>query len=137
METLATNIAAYVNEELRKSSDAAPALQFPENPELQSSLHLSSLYIHMYIHIYGRYIRTELDVRQQGAAFGSQVRHSRRLQCHAGWQGGRRAKKECYARGWGKLRRCHSNRLQDCVDITLQVTFEEIPATAAKVNRRT
>lgn len=24
------------------------------------------------------YIRTELDVRQQGAAFGSQVRHSRR-----------------------------------------------------------
>lgn len=39
--------------------------------------------------------------------------------------------------GGGKLRRCHSNRLQDCVDITLQVTFEDIPATAAKLNRRT
>lgn len=52
-----------------------------------------------YIHMYRLYIRTELDVRQQGAAFGSQVRHGRRLQCHPGgqadvegafylWQGG-------------------------------------------------
>lgn len=57
------------------------------------------------------------------------------MQGGKGATGGRQAKKECYARG-GKLRRCHSNRLQDCVDITLQVTFEDIPATAAKLNRR-
>lgn len=75
---------------------ACPAI--PGKPELQSSLHLSSLY-RTYICMYRLYIRTELDVRQQGAAFGSQVRHGRRLQCHPGgqadvegafylWQGG-------------------------------------------------
>lgn len=64
-------------------------LQFPENPiaisltlklSLYAHTHTPTLYIqiHMYYLQLCMYIRTELDVRQQGAAFGSQVRHSRR-----------------------------------------------------------
>lgn len=80
-------------------------------------------------------------MRQQGAAFGSQVRHSRRLQCHPERGGQADIEGVLLWQGEGgggccKLRSSHSNRLQDCVDITIQVTFEDISATAAKVNRR-